>query len=117
MNLESLTAKYPSEREALRRLARLLTTSRHEEYTLNRLSDLIEPNSKEALAAALGELVRSGDIKLVFRVISPATRGGIAEFTSLDEVPPVVHDWRTDRDVEVTTDDLRAVYVTQGSAA
>jgi len=112
MNLESLTARYPSERQSLGKLAELLTTGGHAEYTLNRLSDLVEPNSKEALAGALGELVRSGEIKLVVRVISPRTRGGIGEFSSLDEVPDVVHDWRSDKDIEVTAEDLRVLYIT-----
>src|SRR5436190_17939418 len=112
MNLESLIAKYPSERKAINKLGHLMTTGEHREYTLNRLSDLAEPNSIETFAGVLGELVRAGKIKLVIRVISPSTQGGIAEFTSLDEVPDVVHDWRTDRDLEVKTDDLRVVYVT-----
>jgi len=112
MNLKSLIAKYPSEGPAIARLAELLRSGEHKEYTLNRLSDLVNPDSVEVFAGVLGELVRSGDIKLVIRVVSPATQGGIAEFTSLDEVPHVLHDWRTDRDLEVKTDDLRVVYVT-----
>jgi hypothetical protein len=112
MNLESLTAKYPSERPAMTRLAQLISTGEHKEYTLNRLCDLVEPKSIENLAGALGELVRSGEIKLVIRVISPSTQGGIAEFSSIDDVPAVVHDWRSDKDVEVRTDNLRVVYVT-----
>jgi len=112
MNLESLTARYPSERQAIARLIALLSQGEHKEYTLNRLIDLVRPKSTEELAAALGDLVRSGDIKLVIRVVSPSTRGGIADFASLADVPDVVHDWRSDRDVEVTPDDLRVVYVT-----
>jgi hypothetical protein len=112
MNLEFLIAKYPSESKAIARLAQLITTGEHKEYTLNRLSDLTKPNSIETFAGVLGELVRTGAIKLVIRVISPSTQGGIAEFRSLDDVPDVVHDWRTDRDLEIKTDDLRVVYVT-----
>jgi hypothetical protein len=112
MNLESLTAKYPSERQAIAKLAELLSSGEHKEYTLNRLSDLVHPNSVESLAGALGELVRSGELKLIVRVISPSTQGGIADFRSLDEVPDVIRDWRTDREIEVNTDDLRVVYLT-----
>lgn len=115
MNLESLTAKYPSESQSLRKLADLLTIGEHAEYTLNRLSDLVEPNSQEALAGALGELVRSGEIKLVIRVVSPSTQGGIKDFKSLADVPEVVHDWRSDRQVEVTAENLRVLYVTEGA--
>jgi hypothetical protein len=112
MNLESLTAKYPSERESLRKLAELLRRGEHAEYTLNRLSDLVEPNSKEALAGALGELVRSGEIKFVIRVISPRAQGGIKDFESVEEVPAIVYDRYTDTELEVTPENLRLLYRT-----
>ncbi len=112
MNLESLTAKYPSERQSLRKLAELLSSSENQEFTLNRLSDLVEPNSKEALAGALGELVRSGEIKFVIRVISPRAQGGIKDFESIEQVPAVVYDRYTDTQVEVTAENLRLLYRT-----
>ena len=112
MNFDFLIAKYPSERRAIAKLAEILGTEEHREYTLNRLSDLVHPNSRESLAGALGELVRAGDVKLVIRVVSPSTHGGIADFASLDEVPDTIHDWRTDQDLEVSADDLRVLYVT-----
>jgi len=76
------------------------------------LSDLVHPNSVESLAGALGDLVRSGELKLVVRVISPSTLGGIADFRSLDEVPQIVRDWRSDTEMEVKPQDLRLVYIT-----
>jgi hypothetical protein len=112
MNLETLIDKYPSERRAIIKLGEVLGSGEHEEFTLNRLTDLVHPTSIELLAGALGELVRSGKLRLVVRVISPSTHGGIADFDSLDEVPDVIHDWRTDREVEVKADDLRVLYLT-----
>jgi len=112
MNLDSLIAKYPSERRAIARLAEVLSSGEHKEYTLNRLSDLVHPNNVESLAGALGELVRSGELKLIVRVISPSTHGGIRDFHSLDEVPEVVRDWRSDTDIEVKPQDLRVMYIT-----
>jgi hypothetical protein len=112
MNLDSLIAKYPSERDAIARLAEVLSSDEHKEYTLNRLSDLVHPNSVESLAGALGELVRSGELKLIVRVISPSTLGGIKDFRSLEEVPHVVRDWRSDTEIEVKPQNLRLVYTT-----
>jgi hypothetical protein len=112
MNLDFLIAKYPSEREAIERLSEVLGSVEEKEYTLNRLTDLVHPNSVESLAGALGELVRSGELKFVVRVISPSTLGGIKDFQSLEDVPPVLRDWRSDTDIEVSPQNLRLVYKT-----
>lgn len=81
------------------------------EFTLDRLFDLVQPKTKEELALTLGELVQQGKIKQVIRVESPQTRGSIKDFNSLKDVPQFIHDWRTDRQIEVSPDDLVVLYV------
>jgi hypothetical protein len=112
MNFESIASKHPSEEEALEKLRDLLSKAKRkeEEFTLNRLCDLVAPNSREELAIILGEMARGGLIKLVVRVVSPSAQGGIGDFPTLDEVPDVVHDWRTDSEVQVSPENLRVIY-------
>jgi hypothetical protein len=81
------------------------------EYTLERMVELVEPQDREELILALGDLVRNGRIKKLIRVISPKTRGGIGDFESLEAVPSVLTDSRTGLTMEVTPDDLCLIYV------
>ena len=112
MNFESIVSKYPSEQEALAKLKDVLSGAKQQgaEFTLNRLCDLVAPRDREEFAIILGELARHHFIKLVVRVVSPRTQGGIGDFSTLDEVPQVVHDWRTDSEIEVSPENLRIVY-------
>lgn len=119
MSFEPIISKHPSEREAIVRLERLLhqPASQRAEYTLNSLSEIVRPRNREELASVLGDLVRQGELKQVIRVVSPTTQGGIKDFESFDEVPRVIHDWRTDTEIEVRPDNLRVVYVVHAHAA
>lgn len=112
MNFESIASKHPSEEEALARLRELLSKlkRKEDEFSLNRLCDLVTPNSREEFAIILGEMARSGLIKLVVRVVSPSTQGGIGDFPNLDAVPEVVRDWRTDSEFHVSPENLRVIY-------
>jgi hypothetical protein len=113
MNFERVTSKHPSERAAIVRLGKLLEkySGQRTEYSLNRLCDEVSPKNRDAFTSALGELVRQGTLKLVFRVLSPGTEKGIKDFESLDEIPDVLDDFRTGTRIEVTPENLRAVYV------
>jgi hypothetical protein len=82
-----------------------------EYYTLERLCELIEPRDRDELIVALGHLVRSGKIKSLIRVVSPFTQGGVADFRSLEEIPPVITDWRSGLVMEVKPENLRIIYV------
>jgi hypothetical protein len=112
MNFESIVSKHPSEGEAIAKLRDILvgTKRQGDEFTLNRLCDLATPNSREEFAIILGELARGGLIRLIVRVISPSTQGGIKDFSTLDEVPEVIHDWRTDLEVHVSPENLCVIY-------
>jgi hypothetical protein len=112
MNFESIASKYPSEQEAIAKLRDILHRANRQEaeFTLNRLCDLVTPRDRDEFALILGELTRGGLIKLVVRVVSPSTQGGVGDYSTLDEVPDVVRDWRTDSEVHVTPENLRVIY-------
>ena len=97
------------------RLDEILGASRRrkraEYYSLERLVELIEPQDRDELIVVLGQLVVSGKIKSIVRVVDPATQGGIGDFPSLNEVPPVIFDFRSGMQMEVKPEDLRFLYV------
>lgn len=96
------------------RLRRLLADKAPQgaEFTLKSLIDQVHPRSAEELAAALGDLVRKGQLRQIIRVYSRRVPGGgIRDFNSLKEIPPVIHDWRSDTQMEVDPEDYKVVYV------
>ena len=112
ISFNQLAKRFPDEAETIRRLAKLVTSpgSVGKVYTLDRLADLLETNSREDLALILAELVRAGVLRLFVRVESPSSRGGIGDFDDIDKIPDTIHDWRTDRELQVTPEDLRVLY-------
>lgn len=56
----------------------------------------------------LQHLVKLGLLRKVVRVESPG-RGG-KDYESLEDVPSVIHDWKTGLDFDVDPDDIRLVY-------
>ena len=111
MSLDYIANKFPSEKDTVHRLDDLLTDSGSpSEFTFERICSRVEPHSREALAAILGELVRSGKMKQILRVTSPARRGGIKDFETFDSIPTVIHDTNTDTDVEVSPENLQILY-------
>lgn len=101
------------------RLERLLLerSGSRAEFTLNRLCELVKPNNRIEFALALGELVRLGGMKVVFRVVSPTTQGGVGDFDSFDDVPPEIHDWRTDTHFQVEPENLRTIFLVPANDA
>lgn len=82
-------------------------------YTLDRLSDIINPPSLEDLALALAALVSKGKLKRFIRLESPVSRGGIGDYESLDSIPDRVYDSRQDLSVDVTADMMRVLYTSK----
>lgn len=96
---------------ALQRLKDFLQgAAKGEEYTLDYLTQRLSDYPPEVLAVALAELVREGVLEQIIRIESPTTHGGIAQYTSLQEVPREIHDWRADEDIHVRPEDLRVIY-------
>jgi hypothetical protein len=112
-NLDTLIAEFPEERDAVKRLADILNSAADSgatrELTIQRLYDLIHPSSQGVLVRILARLVQQGIIRQVVRVESDAF-GGIGDFHSITEVPPVLFDSRTGRDIEVRFDQIRLIY-------
>jgi hypothetical protein len=114
MNFAQLINRPASGASLTRKLEKVLRPNppKPEYYSLDRICELVEPQSRDELILALGKLVRSGRIEKIIRVVSPTTHIGIKEYTSLDEVPKVVPDTTSTGDeVEVTGNNLQLLYV------
>jgi hypothetical protein len=82
------------------------------ELTVQRLYDLISPSSQRVLAKILTRLVQQGIFKQVVRVESEAL-GGIGDYESITDIPPVIFDSRIGRNVDVSLDRVRVIYKLQ----
>jgi hypothetical protein len=117
-SFDNLTSRLPKERDALLRLKSLIESpgSQSEksrlplEYTFEHLFEETGFVKPEDLALALAELVSQGAIEMKIRVLSPSSGGGIKDFESILDVPQTIHDWRTDKEVSVTPDELTVIY-------
>jgi len=113
--------RLPGERVAIRRLESLLNTLRDQsaktgkvpEYTFDHLYQKAGFSSPEALSLVLAELVERGEIQKRVRVESPSTGGGIGDYESLQDVPETVHDWRADKELTVTPENLQVIFKLQ----
>jgi hypothetical protein len=114
INLEALIDEFPEEAASVERLAVYLDQSERlgqqtKELSVQRFFDITEPSSQAILIKILQRLVQQGVLRKVVRVESDAA-GGIADFPSVSEVPPVLFDFRIGRDIEVRSDQLKLVY-------
>jgi hypothetical protein len=116
VNLDILINEFPEEKVAVERLAAYLdsasTSGVARELTVQRLYDLISPSSQRVLAKILVRLVQQGVFTQVVRVESEAL-GGIGDFESIVDVPPVLFDSRIGRNVDVNLDKIRLIYKLQ----
>jgi len=69
-------------------------------------------NSSAELAVLISILLSEHILKRVIVVESPAG-GGVAEYSSLDEVPDNLHDHLRDTWMRVTLDDVRTIYIAE----
>src|SRR5262245_7323569 len=67
-------------------------TGPSEEWDVRHLLRELRPTSREELFKTLTGLVISGELNAVYRVISPETKVGIAEFTYDQDLPAKVFD-------------------------
>ncbi len=114
VNLDTLITEFPEERAAVEKLAAYIDSTdvsgrARPELTVQRLYDLIKPSSQRVLAKILVRLAQEGIVKQIVRVESEA-RGGIGDFDSLVDVPPVIFDSRIGHDVRVSMDNVRLIY-------
>lgn len=104
-----LVDRHPEAVAVINRLADVFASSGKVVVHYDRLLDLVHPASQAQFAEVMRQLVRDKKLREVIRVES-AKGGGIGDFSSLEDVPDTIHDWRTDQNVEVTADMLRVVY-------
>jgi hypothetical protein len=112
VNLDRLTAEFPSDADAVRRLIRYLERYANQagtELSAKKLYDESHPSSQRILVRILQRLIDEGVLEQIVRVESDEA-GGIADFPSLGDVPEEIHDWRRDRILHVTPDNLRLIY-------
>lgn len=117
VNLERLTAEFPDEAPAVKRLADFIEACRRQksgalQFSVNRVFSVTNPSSKLAFARILQRLIEDGVFEEVVRVESEGT-GGLGDFRSIKEVPSVLHDWRRDIDFEVRPEHLHLYYKLQ----
>lgn len=110
INLGEITGRFHEGRGTTRRLEKLASSWKPGDvYTLDRLYDLVAPSSVQTLSLILGELTQRGILQQFVRVQSP-TGGGIEDFSSILDVPQTMHDWRTDKEIEVGPENLQIVF-------
>src|SRR4051812_23843781 len=112
VNLEHLTAEFPSDADAVRRLIEFLARyagRRDVELTPARMLDASHPTSQRMLARILQRLIEEGVLEEIVRVESEG-HGGIGDLHSISEIPAMLHDWRNGMDVEVRPENLRLIY-------
>lgn len=97
---------------------KLRSASTYREVTLNRLKELVDAPSEQALSDAIFGLVSDGKLKVVYRVVSPRTRASIATFKSPLDVPETMLDESTGETIDVDRfHDVEAVYVNEAAVA
>lgn len=88
----SQTTEEPDIRGNVKRL--FLKASPQEVYTLPQLADRLQVTRIEPLVQALADLTRDHIVDQIFRIESPKNRGGIEDFTKLEDIPDSISDWR-----------------------
>lgn len=107
-----LISRFPSEKAAVEKLYSLLSSAKpgESEFALSRLYDKAEPKSQQAFVRLIQILVECDVLEEIVRIESRYGSGGIQDFSSVDDIPNRLHDWRADRDIEVTPGDLHLIY-------
>lgn len=99
-------ARIESERERReelkKRLVRLFSAHAQSQFTIRHLENKLGQVSIPTLSLALAELQTEGIIDRILRVESPESHGGIRDYSSWDEIPNRLEDWRTGQTIEVT---------------
>jgi hypothetical protein len=117
IRLDPLIDEFPEQRAPVERLARFIdekerADDRPKEFTVERMFDIAGPIPQPVLLEILQRLVQLGVLEKILRV-SPDGMGGVGDYHSLAEVPPVVHDRLTGQEVQVSLDHIRLIYKLQ----
>jgi hypothetical protein len=96
--------------ELKKRLTDIFAHNRDSEFTMRHLESKLGPVSLASMSLALAELQQEGVVDRVLRVESPENHGGIEDFVSLSAIPEQIYDWRSERMVEVTPDNIVLIF-------
>ncbi len=110
INLGNYRTEHISEKESFTKLEQLLGDGKPRRLTLDQLATMIGARSRDEWALILGELASDGLIDFYLQVRSPSSNQPLANYSSLAEIPSVLHDMANDTDVEVTMDNIRPIY-------
>lgn len=114
----NIISRAPSSAEALDLVAKYLDTAA-EQKRLHKLRldpKLIQQISKVSSSSELAVLISILTSEHILRrvvVVESPVGGGVAEFSSVDEVPESLHDHLRDMWMDVTPSDLRTYYVAE----
>lgn len=112
----NIIKRVPSSAKALDLVAKYLDSAAEQKRLHNLRLDpsliqqISKVNTSSELAVLISLLTSEHILRRVVVVVSPAG-GGVAQFSSLDEVPDTLHDHLRDQLMVVTPSDLRTVYV------
>jgi len=123
INFSTLISEFPEERDAVARLADLLTRAserssgssrsmQQPEWTLQRLYEVAHPSSQRALARILTSLVEKGVLRQIIRIESDS-RGGLGDYESVLEIPSTIYDKFLGYEIDVRMDQVRTIYSLQ----
>lgn len=87
--------------EVIGELVRSASESLRKEYDINRIRRRVSPPNAEALALELSRRVVNGQLSAIYRVISPETKSGIAEYNRFSDIPDEIYDETSDRTVHI----------------
>lgn len=112
-SLEALIAEFPEEKEAINNLDNFIKEAESSPkelfFDIDRLFNKSHFSSFYVLVDIIQRLVDQGLIKKIIRIESDAG-GGIKDFDSMLEIPPVINDWRTGLDYKVDLNKLHVLY-------
>lgn len=117
-SVDRLSQLFPDRLDVVERVANMVSkwqveqassTGKRKELSLTRIFDEVEPSSISELARILSILVEGGVLEKVIRVESPAL-GGIDDFQSLSDIPPVIFDPFTGSDLQITPSNLKTIF-------
>lgn len=109
--LYTLTSEFPDDAQAVDRLAEFVASrsGKATEVSLNRLYDVANPSSKLNLAKIIQRFIELGVFKEIYRIELDGIDSA-KDFSTIEDIPKVVHDSIRDIDVEVRPKDLRLFY-------
>lgn len=95
-------------------VGKLRNAQTYREVALNRIKDLVGAPSEAELIRALAKRVSEGNLRVVYRVVSPSTKATLATFKSPLDVPETMLDESTGEEIDIDRyRNVEPVYVSE----